>query len=447
MNEERLKEAGIIALEAGLRQGVHAEVYLMASRQLSIEVADNVVETLKESDETGLGIRLINGDKLGFAYTSDLSAQAILDAVDDAYHITTYTYADKYNILPPGLYEYQTMELYDKEIKTTPVEAKIELARQAEKAAREADNRITIIERAGYEDAEYISLIMNTNGMYASGQGNFSGVYIYLAAEEKGDAQTGFAMHMSKWFKDLKPQEVGREAAFRATRSLNARSISSAILPCIMEPYVVTQFLSILSRMVNAEAVQKGKSLLAGKSGQKVASACVTLVDDATRIDGTGSFPFDGEGVPTRCNQVIAKGILQNYLYDTYTAAKDGVCSTGNARRGSFRSLPTVGSSNFMVLPGNNSTEALIADIGKGFYITEVMGMHTVNPVSGDFSVGAAGIMIENGGLTFPVHGVTIAGNIVDFLQNIDAVGSEMRFYGSKAAPSIRLKSLSIGGE
>ena len=447
MNEELLKKAGIIALEAGIRRGVHTEVYLQASRQLSIEVADSVVETLKEAEETGLGIRLINEGKLGFAYTSDLSAEAILEAVNDAYNITAFTSADKYNRIPGGPYEYQPMELYDEQIKRASVEAKIELARQVEKAAREADSRISIIETAGYEDTEYISLIMNTNGLYASGQGNFSGMYISLVAEEKGDAQNGFAMRLQKWFKDLEPQEVGREAALKAVRSLNARTIKSAHLPCIMEPYVVTQFLGILAQMVDAETVQKGKSLFAGKIGQKIASPLFTLVDDSTWLDGVGSFPFDGEGVPAQRNLVVKEGILQTYLYDTYTAAKDGVSSTGNAQRGSFRSLPTVGTSNFMISAGDNSLESLVAEIDKGFYITDVMGMHTANPISGDFSVGAAGIMIENGYLTYAVRGVTIAGNIIDFLQDIDAVGNDLRFYGSKAAPTIRLKSLSIAGK
>lgn len=446
MNEDYLKEAGYIALEAGLRKGVDTEVYLTINRQLSIEVADHLVETLKESEETGLGIRLIKDNKIGFAYTSDLSARAILEAVDDAYQITAYTSADQYNQLPSGKYEYQAMQLYDEEINSASVETKIAMAQQVEEAARQTDGRISIIERAGYEDAEYITLIMNTNGLYASAKGNFSGIYIYLAAEEKGDAQTGFAMCMSKWFKDLKPIKVGREAAANAIRSLHARNIDSAVIPCVMEPYVVTQFMTILSRMVNAETVQKGKSLLAGKIGQKIASTSFHLVDDATRADGTACFPFDDEGVPTRCNQIISRGVLNHYLYDTYSAARDGVTSTGNARRASFRSLPGVGSSNFMVLPAANSTESLIAGIGKGLYITEVMGMHTVNPISGDFSVGAAGIMIENGGLTFPVRGITIAGNIVDLLQNIDAVGSDMRFYGSKAAPALRLQNVNISG-
>jgi PmbA protein len=447
MNEDFLKSAGIIALEAGIRRGVMTEVYLLSSCQLNIEVADSKVETLIEAKETGMGIRIVNDGKLGFAYTCDLSAEAILEAVNDAYNITSYTSFDKYNQLPVGPYEYEVMQLYDQNIKETTVEEKIDMARQMESVALAADKRISIIERAGYEDTDYISVIMNTNGLYASGQGNFSGMYIYLVAEENGDAQTGFAMSLKKWIKDLDPEAVAREAAKKAVRSLNARTIKSANLTCIMEPYVVTQFLGVLAKMVDAGTVQKGKSLFAGRIGQAVASEKITLIDDSTWPDGAGSFPFDGEGVPAQSNLIIENGILKTYLYDTYTAAKDGVSSTGNAQRGSFRSLPEAGPSNFIILPGSNTLESLISDISKGFYITDVMGMHTTNPISGDFSVGAAGIMIENGYLAYPVRGVTIAGNLIDLLQDIDAVGNDLKFYGSKGAPAIRLKNLCIGGE
>lgn len=446
MNQDYMEKVAVMALEAGLGKKADVEIYLTVNRQLSIEVEKGAVDTLKEAEETGLGIRLIKDGSLGFAYTTDLSMSAVNKTVEDAFHMTVYTSSDNYNQLPSGPYEYQNMQLYDGEIESTPVGSKIELACRAETAARETDGRISIIERAGYEDVENTTLIMNSNGLYARERVNFGGLYIYLAAEDNGDAQTGFAVQMSKWFKDLNPLKVGREAAEKAVGRLHARSISSAVLPCIMEPYVMTRFLNIISRMVNAEAVQKGKSLLVGKLGQKVAAGCMTLVDDATRTEGTACFPFDDEGVPVHCQPIIKEGVLNSYLHNTYTAAREGINSTGNASRASFRSLPAVGSSNLVLLPGEKSTAALMDGINKGLYITEVMGMHTVNPISGDYSVGASGIMIEKGCLTFPVRGITIAGNIMDLLQSIDGVGSDMRFYGSRASASIRLKSINISG-
>lgn len=288
---------------------------------------------------------------------------------------------------------------------------------------------------------------MNTNGLYAYEKGNFGGTYIFLVAEENGVAENGFAMMIKRKLRDINPEVVGTEAAQNAVRSLNAKTISSAVLPCIMEPYIMTKFMGLIAQMVNAQAVQKGKSLFANKEGEMVASPVFNLIDDGMMEDGIASFPFDAEGVKSQKKEIIVKGVLQGFLYDTYTASKAGVNSTGNAARGSFRGLPSVGTTNFIVTAGDNTPESLISSIDKGFYITDVMGMHTANPVSGDFSVGAAGIMIENGQLTYAVRGVTIAGNLISFLQDIDAVGNDVRFYGGKAAPTIRLKALSIGGE
>jgi len=445
--ESFLRTVGDKALGLAKKQGIEAEVFLLHDRELSIEVINEQVETLKEAEEVGMGLRVINRGRLGFAYTSDLSDDAIKETADIAVKISQYTDVDEHHVLPGGKLKYQDMELFDADIVRTSVENKIDLARQVEQAAKVSDPRITIIERSGYEENEFSCLIMNTRGVYAFAQSNLSGLYISLVAEENADAQTGFSAMIKKKIADLQPEFVGREAAQKAVRNLHSRTIRSARMPCIMEPYIVTKFLSIVAAIVNAESVQKGKSMFAGKEGQAVASGAFTLVDDATYQNGISSFPFDAEGIPTRKNIIVENGVLCNFLYDTYTANKAGKKSTGNARRGSFRTLPSVGTTNFMLLPGAKKPEELIGDIEEGFYITEVMGMHTANPISGDFSVGASGLMIENGSLTYPVRGVTIAGNLADFLKNIDAVGNDLRFFGAKAAPTVRLESLSISGK
>ena len=445
--EDFLSNAGEKALELARKKGVEAEAFLLHGRELSVEVIEGQVETLKEAEEAGLGLRVINDGRLGFVFTSDLSDQAIRQVVDDAISISRYTEADPHNCLPQGTCEYPVLEIYDPKIPETSLEEKIEMAREVEQIALSSDPRVSIVERAGYEDSEFTSVIMNTSGLYASDRGNFCGIYIFLVAEDDGDAQNGFSVMVRKNYKDLGPVFTGREAAGNAVRALKARTIGSAHLPCVMEPYVTTRFLSLLAQMVDAQMVQKGKSLLAGKLEQLVASPAVTLVDDATFRGGIGTFPFDGEGVAARSNTVIKDGILTGYLYDSYTASKAGVESTGNGQRGSFRGLPSVGTSNFILQAGAGNPPYLYGDIKKGLYITEVMGMHTANPISGDFSVGAAGIMIENGRLTYPVRGATIAGNLGDFFKDIESVGSDLRFFGGKAAPSIRLKSLSIAGE
>lgn len=445
--EELFSAIGEKIIETARHRGVEAETFFLHDRGLSIELADGKVETLKEAEEIGLGLRVINQGRMGFAYTSDLSDFAIQELIDDAISISAFTVADEYNVLPARVPEYPQMKLFDDNISASSLDRKIEIARELENVAKKTDSRISIIERAGYEDSEFTVQIMNSNGLYASAKANLSSIYLLLVAEENADAQNGFSVMSRKRIQDLQPDLVGREAAHNAVRSLHASTISSGLMPCIMEPYVVTRFLAIIARMLDAEAVQKGKSMFAGKEGELLGTECFSLVDDGTFEDGIASFPFDGEGVESRRNMLIEKGVLKTFLYDNYTAGKAGRVSTGNGQRSSFRSLPSVGSSNFILQPGKSSPEQLIADIDRGFYITGVMGMHTANPISGDFSIGATGILIQNGKLDKAVRGVTIAGNMSEFLRDIEAVGNDLRFFGGKAAPTIRLKTLSVGGE
>lgn len=445
--EDHLKEIGKNALESAAGRKVTAEAFLLYERELSLEVTGGEVKHLKQAEQAGLGIRILKGDRLGFAFTTDLSARAVSQTVAHAVSMADYVSADHYNILPHGNFTYPAMKTYDPAIASVALEEKIALARRMEQSARSCDKRVTVVERSAYNDNEFTCVIMNTEGVCASGQGNFCGLHIYLLAEQDGEAQSGFAVNSSHFYSSLCPQNLGVEAAVRAVRSLGARSIVSAHLPCVMEPTVTARFLTLLSQLVDAGAVHKNKSMFAGKIDQKVASPVFNLVDDGLDPVGIGAFPFDSEGVPGGRTVLIQNGILKSYLYDTYNANKAGRKSTGNAQRSSFRALPAVGTTNFMVLPGDKPPQNFITDIDKGLYITDVMGMHTANPISGDFSLGAAGIMIEKGKLTFPVRGITIAGNLGQFLLDIEAVGNDLRFFGSRGASTIRLKSLSIGGE
>lgn len=444
--EETLRRASEQALDSVCKRGLEGEAFLLYNRELSIELSGGLVETLKEAEQMGMGLRVYNRGRMGFAYSSDLSARAIEEVVRDAASISDYTSADQFNCFPEGGQLYPVMQNFDAGIDATGLDDKIEMAREVEDVARTFDYRVKLVERAGYEDTEFSSLVMNSRGLYAFGKGNYCGLYISLVAQEEGDAQNGFSVMIKNKIEALNPRAVGEEAAMRAVRSLQGRTIPSGQMPCIMEPYVVTRFLSLLSSSVQADAVQKGKSMLAGRVGQQVASRMLTLVDDATYEGGIASFPFDGEGVPAQKNIVIEKGELKGFLYDTYSGLKAGRKSSGNGIRGSFRSLPGVGTTNFMISPGEKSPDNLIAGIESGFYVTDVMGMHTANPISGEFSVGAAGIMIEQGRLTYPVRGVTIAGNLLNLLQDIDEVGSDLRFYGGKAAATVRLQKISVSG-
>jgi PmbA protein len=242
-------------------------------------------------------------------------------------------------------------------------------------------------------------------------------------------------------------EEVARRAAKKALDLLGARHIDSVKAPVVLDAEVAGDFLSILASGFSAESVQKKRSLFMTRLGKEVASPLITVYDDGLLAEGLGSAPSDDETVPMKKKTVIDKGRLAMFLYNTYTANKDKTVSTGNGMRGGFKGIPGVGVTNLYIEPGNSSLEELINSTGSGLYVTEVMGAHTANHISGDFSVGATGFWIEKGRTVYPVREITIAGNILDLMKHVDAVGSDLRFSGRIGSPSLRVKELSISGK
>lgn len=423
-----------------------SEAFLINSKDLTIDVRDGEVETLKLAEDRGLGVRVFCRGRIGFAYSSNLEEAAVDEIIRQALANSDKTSPDEFNYMPKPGGPYATLDLFDPEIQKVPVEEKINIAKTIEQTARGFDKRITITERSSYFDAEYEITLANSLGISAAYKGAYCGCYADLVAEQDGDSQTGFAIKMMLNFRDLNPQSVGLEAAEKSVKKLGARTIGTQKAVIVFDPYISTSFLGVIAPALSAEAVQKGKSLFAGKVGQKVSSDKVTIIDFGAMPGGIASSPFDGEGVPTSKTVLVEKGELRKFLHNTYTAAKDGVLSTGNGIRSSFKSTPEVGTTNFYIEPGTIPPEDLIKDIKAGLYVTDVMGMHTANPISGDFSVGAAGIWIENGQFTNPVRGVAIAGNILDLLNDVEGVGSDLTFFGGKGAPSLRIAGMTISG-
>ncbi|MGI6648358.1 MAG: TldD/PmbA family protein [Bacillota bacterium] len=423
-----------------------SEVFFVNSKVLTIEVREQTVENLKLAEERGLGLRVFRDGRMGFAYSADLSPEAVEEVILAALANSRQTTVDEGNCLPSPVAGYPELDLYDPRIRQAEVEAKIELAKEVERVGREYDPRIKITESAGYEDSEYQITVANSLGLNASYSGAYCGLYLVVVGQEQDDNQTGFAVQYRLRYDELEPNKVGREAAEKAVRMLGARKIETCRVPVVLDPYVATSFLGVLAPALTAEAMQKGKSLFASRLGQSVGSEAITIIDDGTLANGIASSPFDGEGFPSSRTVLIDRGNLQTFLYNTYTAARDGVVSTGNGVRGSFKSTPEVGTTNFFIQPGSISPEKLISDISEGLYITEVMGMHTANPISGDFSVGAAGLWIKNGELTTPVRGVAIAGNLAELLQAVEGVADNLTFFGGKGSPTIRIGRMTVSG-
>lgn len=433
--------------EAG-KKGAHAaEAYILDSRSLQVEVVDQAVETLKFANDTGVGVRVVGKDgRVGFAFATDIAPASLDATVGQAVANSRSTSPDRYNALPAPAGALPALNLLDPAIAATAVEEKIAMAKAVEAAARGVDGRVRRTERCVYEDAEYGVAIANSHDLAVAYRAGYCGLYGVVLAEEGGDVQSGMGLGYARDLAALDPAAVGREAADEACALLGAKEIGTVKAALVLPPYIVTNFLAVLVPALSADAVQKGRSLFAGRVGRRVASPLLTLVDDGRLDGGVASSPVDGEGVPTGRTELISGGELRGFLHNTYTAGRAGAASTGNGVRASFRSTPEVGATNIFFDRGATPRAALIGGVREGLYVTSVMGMHTANPISGDFSVGAAGIWIRDGEFAQPVRGVAIAGNILDFLGEVDAVGDDLRFFGSQGAPTLRLGKITISG-
>ncbi len=386
--------------------------------------------------------------RLGFAFTTDLSDNSIVTLADAAITNARNTIPDPYHSLPAKItVPYHSVMIYDPDIVSLTEKEKIDRVMAMEREAFSVDKRIKRIRKASASFSDAETLIMNSSGAEVFYKSTACSSSIEVVAEEGGESQAGSEFDVSRFYRKLEIEEVGRKAAQKAIDLLGAKHIESVRAPVVLEAMVAQEFLSILASSFSAESVQKKRSLFIGKLGSDIASNVITVLDDGLREGGLGTAPSDDETVPMQSKIVIDKGRLIQFLYNTYTANKDKTVSTGNGMRGGFKGLPGVALTNLFIEPGKDSPEALIESIGNGLHVTEVMGMHTANPISGDFSVGAMGFWIERGKKSYPVREITIAGNILDLMRHVDAVGSDLRFSGRIGSPSLRIKELSIGGK
>lgn len=429
---------------------VQAEAYAERTRQETVRVRCGEVEDLTEAQGKGLGLRVIVEGRLGFAWTSDLSDGALDEFVRRALALAKVSAKDRSNALPQGRGIERRNEappgLFDPAVENLGADWKIAAAKEIERAARAEDPRIVNFESVGAGDFVAEVAIASTEGL----RERHSGTYVHLfaspvARDTDGSLQTAYWSDYKRKLGDLEtPEAIGRTAARRAVRMLGARKVKTQRVPVIFEPQVAASFVSGIAAAVNGDLVHKGASFLGGKLGERIAAKTITVVDDGLLPGGIATAPFDGEGLPTRRTPVIENGVLRHFLYDTTAARKAKAKSTGNARRG-YATLPTTGVSNFYLEGGSVPAAAIVRGVKNGFLVTSMLG-RGANTVTGDYSRGANGIWIRNGELAEAVQEVTVAGNMLEMLTGIDAVGDDLDFRGPVGAPTIRFAELVVSG-
>jgi len=431
-----------------------AEAVAREGDEFSVNVRLGEVETLKESGSRALGLRVFLGKRSASTSTSDLTPEGIRLLVDGALALVKVTEEDPLNGLPEreefGAIQ-EDQHLYFEDVYSLSGPERIEWARRAEAAAVAADVRITNSDGGNFDAATGRKVLANSRGFVGSYRTSYAGVSAApLAVDVNGTMQRDGWWSSARSFALLEsPEAVGAEAARRTLRRLGARRVPTQKVPIVFAPEVARSLIGSLFEAASGDSIWRHASFLAGKLGEAIAAPSLTVIDDnammlPSGVGGFGTSPFDGEGLASRRTVVVEKGVLQNYLLNTYTARKLGMKSTHNASRG-LAGTPGIGCGNLYLEPGTLAPEQIIGDISAGLYVTSLMGFGT-NIVTGDYSRGATGLWIENGELTHSVEEITIAGNLGEMLRNVTAIGNDLVFRGSVASPTLRIDGMTIAG-
>ncbi len=428
-----------------------AEWLLRSGGVLSAKLSKGVPELVEEAGTRSGGLRVIKGKRVASTSTSDLTDHGIERFVADAIELVGLSQEDPFaGPADPKLLcdpaAAPDLDLYDPAGGAIDAARAIAMSKEGEAAAFAFDPRITNSEGATFGRTAGGSAIVLSSGFRASMKGSYASLSVVpVAADEGGKNRRGYHWTARRHLAELDPSaEVGREAARRTLRKLGARTVPTCEVPVVFDPDAARSILGMLAGCVMGSAIWRKSSYLLGREGTRVASDFVTAVDDPLLKRAPGSRPFDGEGLASRRNVVVERGMLRTYLCDSYSARKLGRESTASAVRGGGAGVGP-STSNFVLQPGSDSNEAIVKATKRGLYVTEMMGFG-FNAVTGDFSRGAAGFWIENGELAYPVSEVTISLNVDQLWQTVDAVGSDLDLRTATASPTFRVARMTGAG-
>jgi PmbA protein len=432
-DSELLRIADAVVAQA--RPGEQLEAYVSRDSETDIRVYEGEIEHFVSAQSEGIGIRVIRDGRTGFAYAGTLDERAIAEVLAEARDNVEFGTPDEWaGLASPDDVDVVPQDLWNEALAAYATDRKIELAKELERLALASDPRVRV-DDANYSDVAAESAVVTTTGIRRAGRENGCYVSVGTLADDGDETQTGFGFSVGRSPDEFDLAKAAKEAAERATRLLGATKPVSRRLTVVLDPFVTAQFLGIISSTLNGESVIKGRSLFKDRVGETVANPLFTLVDDPTNPLAYTATELDGEGLAARRNVLIDGGVLQGFVHNSYSARRAGTASTGNAVRGGFKGTPGVGCLALQVVPGTRSQAELISGIQDGVLVQQVSGLHSgVNPISGDFSTGASGLLISNGQLGAPVREFTIASTLQRMLLDLVEVGGDVDWLPMRAA-------------
>jgi len=431
------------------KTGEQIEAYVARGRETSVRIFEEDIESLSSAESAGVGVRVVRDGRVGFAWVAALDDTSAAETLTEARDNAEFATRDEHGGLavPDGV-EPAELDLWREELATAPTETKIDLAMDLERRTRAGDARIRQVVHSDYSDGMVGAAIATSTGIEATSRRTSCFVSVYAIAVDGDDTQTGYGYTAGRRIEDLDVARAAADAIDRATRLLGAKNPPSSRLTVLLDRRITAMLLGILASTLSGDDVSKGRSLFANRLGEEVAVANLTLVDDPTDARAWGAASCDAEGLACRRNSLVEGGKLLRYLYDTHSARVAGTSSTASAVRGGYRTTPGVGARAVAIEPGDLTQDEIVARIDHGLFVQSVSGVHSgVNPISGDFSVGAEGLMVRNGVLAEPVREITIASTIQRMLQHVSFIGGDLEWLpGSAAGVTLAIDDMSMSG-
>ena len=425
---------------AQARTGEQVEAFVSRDSETDVRVYQGSVEHFVSAQSEGIGIRVIHDGRTGFAYSGTLDPAAIAEVLAEARDNLEFGSPDEWSGLaePDGV-ELVSQQLWSDALAEFATDHKIELAKELERLTLGTDSRVRV-DDSSYADVAVESAVATTTGIRRNGCENGCYVSISTLADDGDETQTGFGFSVGRSPHDFDLGKAAREASDRATRLLGATKPTSKRITVVFDPFVTAMFLDVISSTLNGEAVVKGRSLFKDRLGDQVANPLLTLAYSATELDG--------EGLAARRNVLIADGVLKQFVHNSHSARRAGSLSTANAVRGGFKGTPGVGCLALQLQPGTRDQAALVADVDDGVLVSSVQGLHSgVNPISGDFSVGASGLVITNGVVGAPIREFTLASTLQRMLLDVAEVGNDVDWLPMRAAGvSLVIRDVTLSG-
>ncbi|MEI6418113.1 MAG: TldD/PmbA family protein [Sphingomonadales bacterium] len=434
------------ALAAARAEGADAaDAVYVGDGSTSVSVRLGQLEDIGRSEGEEVGIRVFIGQRSASVSSSDLSAEALVEAARRGVAMARLAPEDQYAGLAPED-RLQRGALPDLDLNDpgeVSAAALKERALAAEDAARAVPG-VTNSEGGGASHGQYVMALATSTGFRGGLAGSSHGTSASVIAGSGADMQRDYAWHSARHLADLESAAtIGTRAGERTVRRLHPIKLETGALPVVFDPRVGASLLGHLLGAIAGSAIARGTSFLKDKAGQQIFDSSITIIDDPLRRRGLRSRPFDGEGLPVAATSIIDKGVLPGWLMDSASARQLGLAPTGHASRGTS-GPPGVSSTNLHLAPGSVSPAGLLAGIKRGIYVTELIGMG-VNGLTGDYSRGAGGFLIEDGEITRPVAEITIAGNLHDMFKALVAA-DDLHFRHASNVPTLRIDGMTVAG-